>query len=410
MSTLEHFQNPFRPGAGHPPPFLAGREGERKEFLRLLRQAPVLENLVLTGLRGVGKTVLLDTFKPLAIESGWSWAGTDLSEASSVTEVALATRLITDLSAITSTIEMGRTQVEEIGFHSARRDIQHRLDHAMLLRIYEETPGLVSDKLKRVLDVACGALRATNRQGVIFAYDEAQTLADHPPRDQYPLALLLDVFQSVQKKPLPCMLVMTGLPTLFPKLVEARTFAERMFRVVFLDRLGELESREAITRPMADLRCPVTFDDETVNALVAESGGYPYFIQYMCRELFDAHLHSSGTVPDPKPRIAAIIPKLDSDFFAGRWARATDRQRELLELIGRLQNADAEFSLQEVIEMSKRVSRKPFSSSHANQMLLALGENGLVYKNRHGRYSLAVPLLGQFIRRQMQQREQKRPV
>ena len=72
--------NPFRPGAGHAPPYLAGREEEKKEFARLLGQSPVLDNLVLTGLRGVGKTVLLETFKPIAIQNGWLWAGTDLSE------------------------------------------------------------------------------------------------------------------------------------------------------------------------------------------------------------------------------------------------------------------------------------------------------------------------------------------
>jgi len=68
-------RNPFRPGAGHPPPYLAGREDETREFARMLEQQPVLTNLVLTGLRGVGKTVLLETFKPVAIVNRWLWAG-----------------------------------------------------------------------------------------------------------------------------------------------------------------------------------------------------------------------------------------------------------------------------------------------------------------------------------------------
>ena len=80
------FSNPFRPGAGHMPPYMAGREQETNEFRRLLGQSTVLENLVLTGLRGLGKTVLLETFKPLAIQEGWLWAGTDLSESASISE------------------------------------------------------------------------------------------------------------------------------------------------------------------------------------------------------------------------------------------------------------------------------------------------------------------------------------
>ena len=102
------FANPFRPGAGHMPPYLAGRQKEKEEFLRLLDQEVVLENLVLTGLRGVGKTVLLDTFKPLAIERGWLWVGTDLSESTSISETRVAIRLMTDLAPLTSSVVRGK--------------------------------------------------------------------------------------------------------------------------------------------------------------------------------------------------------------------------------------------------------------------------------------------------------------
>jgi hypothetical protein len=98
------FANPFRPGAGHMPPYLAGRQKEKAEFLRLLGQEVVLENLVLTGLRGVGKTVLLDTFKPFAIGQGWLWVGTDLSESTSISEGRVAVRLMTDLAPLTSSM------------------------------------------------------------------------------------------------------------------------------------------------------------------------------------------------------------------------------------------------------------------------------------------------------------------
>src|SRR5437867_2055708 len=101
---MEDFQNPFRPGAGHMPPYLAGREAEKKEFARLLRQTTILENMVLTGLRGVGKTVLLETLKPMAIEAGWGWVGTDLSESSSISEENLAIRILADLAVVTSSL------------------------------------------------------------------------------------------------------------------------------------------------------------------------------------------------------------------------------------------------------------------------------------------------------------------
>src|ERR1700682_5500710 len=100
------FTNPYRPGAGHMPPHLAGREREYGEFDRLLQQDPVLKNMILTGLRGVGKTVLLETFKPRAVAAGWHWVGTDLSQSASVSEESLATRILTDLAVITSSMSI----------------------------------------------------------------------------------------------------------------------------------------------------------------------------------------------------------------------------------------------------------------------------------------------------------------
>ena len=96
-----------------------------------------------------------------------------------------------------------------------------------------------------------------------------------------------------------------------------------------------------------------------------------------------------------------IEQKLDTDFFAGRWARTTDRQRDLMFVIAHLENCDDEFTVQEIVEKSREVPGKPFGSSHTNQILAALSSQGLVFKNRHGRYSFAVPLLGRYIRRQL---------
>jgi hypothetical protein len=391
------FENPFRPGAGHMPPHLAGREAERREFERLLAQATILENLVLTGLRGVGKTVLLDTFKPLAIREGWHWVGTDLSEAASVSEDALATRLLADLSVVSSAMVLG--EQEAAGFAGDATEV--RLNFTTLSKIYAATPGLVADKLKAVLETVAVAVAKESKRGVIFAYDEAQNLADAQVENEFPLSLLLDVFQSIQKKEIPFMLVLTGLPTLFPKLVEARTFAERMFHVLTLDRLDEKDSREAILKPIEVANCPVRFDDDSVDTVCEESGGYPYFIQFICREVYDAVIQATETAGAVSPvPVDGITRKLDTDFFAGRWAKATDRQRQLLWCVAQLENSGKEFTVQDIVDKAGVLLSKPFSNSHANQMLATLGEHGLIYKNRWGHYSFAVPLFDRFILRQ----------
>ena len=392
-----YLPNPFRPGAGHMPPYLAGREEEREEFDRLLDQESILDNLVLTGLRGVGKTVLLDTLKPMALAKGWLWVGNDMSETSSMTERNLLTRILADLAVATSNVVAGTREREGLGFVPATETAEQRLDFDTLMGISNDTPGLASDKLKAVLNRTWEALEPLGVPGVVFAYDEAQNLADHARREEYPLSLLLDVFQSIQRRGTPYMLVLVGLPTLFPKLVEARTFAERMFRVVMLERLSEQASADAIVKPIEDSGS-IELTPESVKHVYEVSRGYPYFIQYLCREAFDIWMFQ----PAAEIPVGDILRKLDDDFFAGRWARVTDRQRDLLMVIAHLENSSREFTVQEIVNASKDFDR-PFRSSYVNRLLVSLGEAGLVYKNRRGKYSLAVPMLDDFILRQLKE-------
>lgn len=383
------------------PPYLAGRDDETQEFLRLLDQRTITENVILTGLRGLGKTVLLETLKPLAIAQGWLWAGTDLSESTSISEENLAVRLLTDLSIVTSSIVVGRRESTTIGLAPKSKSSPVTLDFRTLSAIYDGIPGLVIDKLKGVFDRVWPHVQAIGKRGVIFAYDEAQNLSDHAAKEQYPTSLLLDLFQSIQRKDTPFMLVLTGLPTLFPKLVEARTYAERMFHVITLDALSRDETHEAIRIPIRKAGCPFSINDKSHKHLWDITRGYPYFIQFVCRECFDVWVQSANENRRLTPIPAdAITRKLDSDFFAGRWARATDRQRDLLGIVSELPNCDVEFSVQDIVESHENQALdKPLSASHANQILSSLIATGVVYKNRHGRYSLAVPLLGGFIRR-----------
>ena len=394
------FANPFRPGAGHQPPYLAGRQAEKKEFLRLLEQDTILENMVLTGLRGVGKTVLLETLKPLASENDWIWVGADLTEAASLTEKSIAIRLCTDLSLVTSTAVVSRERILPMGLTSKEETVEWTLDYERLLSIFSQTPGLALDKLKTVLELAWQALAEIyGVRGVIFAYDEAQNLADHSGKEEFPLSLLLDAFQSVQRKGLPLMLVLTGLPTLFPKLVDARTFCERMFRVVFLESLSEGDSREAIQKPLESMPDIPSLEEASVDTIINMSGGYPYFLQFICREVYDVFVQCWRRKEIAVVPVNEIQQKLNTDFFSARWARTTDRQRELLFVISHLQDCEREFTVQEIVEKSRALPGKSFSGSHANQMLSALARQGLIFKNRHGKYSFAVPLLGTYIRR-----------
>jgi hypothetical protein len=403
MENAPIFANPFKPGAGHQPPYLAGRKTEEMEFRKLLRQTTILENVVLTGLRGVGKTVLTETFKPIAQQEGWLWVGTDLSETASISEAKLAERLITDLSVVTRGISVGTHIQNSIGYNAETTTSNVVLGYDQLQAIYSSTPGLVADKLKAVFNFVAPHVSRIDKRGILFTYDEAQNLSDHAAKEQYPLSLLLELFQSIQRQGIPFMLMLVGLPTLFPKLVEARTYAERMFRVLFLKQLNEAESKDAIQKPIQDANCPVSFNMASINLIAQHAGGYPYFIQFLCREAYDAWIQKNADGKPPSVPITEITRKLDNDFFAGRWARVTDRQQELLHVIATLDTSNDEFTVQEILAKSKEMSSKPFGRSHVNQLLIALTHAGLIYKNRHGKYLFAVPLMADFIRRMMKQ-------
>ncbi|MBF0243273.1 MAG: ATP-binding protein [Desulfamplus sp.] len=382
------------------PPYLAGRKSEFADFFKLLQQDVILDNMILTGLRGVGKTVLLEAFKSIAINNNWLWIGNDLSEATSMSEENIAIRLLTDLSVITSNIIIQKKQLSKIGFIKEESHNDIFLNYDILRNIFSSTPGLTSDKLKHTIHVVWESIKSLNKHGVVFAYDEAQNLSDKKEKEQYPLALLLDVFQSIQRAGIPFLLILTGLPTLAPKLVESRTFAERMFKVVFLDKLNADDSRDAIIKPIQNDKCPISLTEKSVNDIIEISKGYPYFIQFICRETYDSLLQNSN-VQKSVP-VKEILRKLDSDFFSGRWAKITDRQKELLTIIAQLNNASNEFTIQEIVDLSKKIAKKSFSNSHINQMLISLFNAGLIYKNRYSKYSFAVPLMNEFILRQIE--------
>jgi len=397
--------NPYRPGAAHAPPYLAGRDAERREFSRLLAQTQILENLVLTGIRGVGKTVLMrEALRKEAVKNNWLWVTNDISEAVSISEDRVVVRLLTDLNTFSSDWEYAASERHPLGFadHPERQAI--RFNYETMRTLFEHQPGLISDKLKQVLLIAWDLMRRhlPNQKGIVFAWDEAQNLADQDKDKQYPLSLLLDVFSSLQSQGAPFMLLLTGLPPLFPKLVASRTFAERMFRVLTVGNLSRKESREAIIRPLDKESKSIKDAFLQLDGMIYErTKGYPYFIQFWCRELYDYLTSASPRMSEQGENLLhRISRKLDMDFFDGRWAQLTDRQRDLLSVIARLESSAGEFTVQEIVETSKS-TEQAFSNSHANQMLTALFNKGMVFKNRHGKYSLAVPLLDEYIQRRM---------
>jgi hypothetical protein len=307
-----------------------------------------------------------------------------------------------DLSIVSSGITLKKLKTKPLGFAGTETETDLSLSYKRIELLYKEAPGLESDKLKFILEFTWECIKENmpHVKGLVFAYDEAQSLADDVKNKKYALTMLLDVFQSIQRKQIPFLLLLSGLPTIQSKLIESRTYSERMFTLLFLNKLSDEDSKLAITKPIERENTPINLDDKSINVIIKKSGGYPYFIQFICKETFDVFLQQQAAGQKLEVPIDSIMLKLDGDFFSGRWGILTDRQRVLLSIIARLENSDGEFTVQEIATESKKYQTAAFGGSQVNQMLASLITVGLIFKNRFGKYSFAVPQLNEFILRQ----------
>ena len=392
MDRQKFIDNPYRPGAGHRPPVLAGRGREQAHFRRLLRQDFSTENILITGLRGFGKTVLLDDLRLMAEQEGWLWVGNDLSESSALSEERLALRILTDVANALSKVLSASSRPGQTSHHAQPPEADPDTFQALKAK-YESSPGLPSDKLKTVLSRLGSVLAKADTRGIALAYDEAQCLCDRAERDEYPMSMLVETISSLQKNEgvTPCLLILSGLPQLFDALTSARTYTERMFHVMQLERLSRRDTATALATPLKDLMPPLNCSEQLLAKTVNLSGGYPYLIQFFGKELVDAILRNGGYLDADEFPSPDVMDRLDSGLFAARWNRTTDKQRSWLKLIATREKGQFnDFSAQEILETDENING--FDNSQANQLMLALCDRGLLYRTRHGRYAFTVPM------------------
>lgn len=400
MDRRKLIENPYRPGAGHPPPYLAGRMNEQDFFRRLLRQGFTTQNILVTGLRGFGKTVLLDQLRRLAEADGWLWVGNDLSESSSLSEERLALRILTDLARAFSD-RMSQVAVKSTDKLSELNANAGAMTFDALKAHYERSPGLPSDKLKAVFQRAGAVINRAQLAGLVIAYDEAQCLSDHAERNEFPMSMLIETVASLQRQDgsTPCLLVLSGLPQVFEQLTETRTYTERMFHVMTLDRLSRQDSNLAIRSPLSKLSPPLHATEGVIEKAVDLSGGYPFLIQFFGKELVDGLMNNGGVLHEDQFPDPACMERLDAGLFAARWNKTTDRQREFLRLIAS-RGESLDFSAQEI--SARSASDAQMTNAQCSQALQALVDRGILYRTRHGRYAFTVPMSEAMILRRMQ--------
>lgn len=384
--------NPYRPGAGIQPPELAGRDNEITAFADLLLKAKGTpeRSLLLYGLRGVGKTVLLNEFDRLALDAGWFTHFREIKQGERAFRLAIAEMSRKVL------LEMSRrAQLEEV----VREAIAVLKSFILKIKVKDPHSGLEwsagidpapgkadSGRLEEDLtDLFVEMGRAARRAdtGIVFFIDEAQRLQ---PED---LSAVLMALHRVNQLGLPVVVIPAGLPQLRGLVERAQEYAERLFAFVNIDHLKEGASFSALETPAA--RKGAHFDRAAAKAIFKESEGYPFFLQEWGKQVWDLAAGTTVTVQDVNAARPEVLTALDNGFFAARDEQATNSEKQLLRAMARLGNSPY---------MSGDVV-KAMGKQHQEVTALRdrLIKKGLIYSPSRGRLAFAVPQYAAFVRR-----------
>jgi len=376
--------NPFRPGNGIMPPYLAGREDEIFWFENSLESALSLpQNLVISGIRGTGKTVLLRKFEDICSQKRWLFARREFNNKLNQ-EGEFLNALLTDIITKTKGISLAkRLKKPVIGF---REGYKEDIEGDFISILIQKYKGPLGDRLEAILTDVYEAIIKAEYNGLVFLYDEFHFIEDSKIPNNFPLSLLLETFSHVQQEGLRYYLVLSGLPQLFPNLVKAKTYAERMFSVKSLRNLPKESSREAIVLPLK--KSNITFTDELINTIIEETQGYPYFLQFYPYYFIQNILKKRIGSKEFNEMYPLLLKELDESFFSGRFTRASENEQRIL-----LEMAE----LGSEIKFSELRGKTEIGKNYLNQILINLIKKGLIYRVGRGKYRFTLPLFEKFL-------------
>ncbi len=368
-----------------------------RRFAAMLRAAPEQPaNMRLTGLRGVGKTVLLGEFQAIAEEGGWASAVLEFQPGHN-REDSMASALLNAVSE--SKLRLSRIERLRKAVGGAVRSAgtlgvgwnEFQLTYDPMVEQQRED---ITKALFEVVEMAVQKGRA----GFVLLLDEAQVVRDETKRmGEHPLSLLISSIVALQRREIPLGLVLCGLPTLTGNLLKARSYTERMFRGEEIGSLEEGDAREAFEQPLVESGTEASAEPELVSAVITEVEGYPYFIQLWGAELWDA-AEIAGVNRMTGDLLGAARPdiyrRLDLDFYSPRIETLTPAEQDVL-----LGTASAEYPPLVVSKLNDAINKTP---ANVNVLLGRLVEAGVLYRLRKGEYDYTAPRFRDYLLRRTQ--------
>ncbi len=397
-SRTEQFANPFRPGNGVVPPYLAGRDALLTAFDEFLAERPLHANWALTGLRGTGKTVLLGEFAARAEHAGWLTLQRELGERHRDDE-RLAEAIIEDADALLRRASMlaGVGQALE---HGARflRPRRVTVGEVGYEPTYAERSAAPAEQMRQALSELDAAAGDGKPRGVLLLYDEAHLLADDRGRERYPLSGLLAALGAVQRAEPRVRVILSGLPTLSLNLKRARTYAERMFRHPVVGNLERGDAWDALGIPLAT--SGRRFALSVVGDIVDQTGGYPYFLQFFAAYVWRSVSANDVSLGDYRAVEPSLLHELDLAFFDDRFEVASPTEQRILKAMAREAGA---------VRLPRLRQHLP-GQAGMDLLIRRLVERGLIYRAGRGSYDFALPLFRDYIRRRAKLTELTRSV
>jgi hypothetical protein len=389
---MDPIRNPYAPGAGTPPPELAGRD-ELRETVRIalerVRLGRPAKSVLMVGLRGVGKTVLLDRMRADAEARGTHSLRVEAPESRSLPAM-LAPELRSALLRL-SRNERAKALAQRAlrglaGFAKALKvkyqDIEVGID-------FDPEPGLADNAdleldLQALLEVAGLAAKEAETALALFV-DEMQYVQEDE------LAALIMALHRTAQRGLPVVLVGAGLPQLPARMGKAKSYAERLFDFPEVGPLPPDAARVAIANPARAEGVIVT--DDALQRIIEATQGYPYFLQEWGKHAWDAADASPIDVDDVERATATAVAALDASFFRVRFDRLTPLEKRYLRAMAEL-GAGPHRSGEIAAELDREVS----SLAPTRAQLIA---KGMIWSPSHGDTAFTVPLFNEFMQRIM---------
>ncbi|MBX3315274.1 MAG: ATP-binding protein [Phycisphaeraceae bacterium] len=396
---MDPILNPYAPGAGTQPPELAGRDAIRgvvRIAVERTRRGLSAKSVLLVGLRGVGKTVLLDRMREDAEASGVRAIRIEAPESRSLPAM-LAPQLRVVLLSLSRQERSKERAVRALralaGFARGLKvkygDIEVGID-------YEPEPGLADNgdleiDLSALLEEAGEAARSAGTAIVMFI-DELQYVHEEE------LASLITALHRAAQRGLPMMLVGAGLPQLRGRMGRAKSYAERLFEFPEVGPLSLDAARQAIEKPAID--AGVRFEASALDRIIRETECYPYFLQEWGKHVWDAAAVSPITESDVEAASITAVAALDESFFRVRFDRLAPGEKRYLRAMAELGPGPHRSG-----DVATELGQKVQSQAPTRAMLI---EKGMLWSPNHGDTAFTVPLMDAFMRRAMPGQEWRR--